>query len=219
MHFFAVERDISPISPKANPLGETVRKVALYGGGVPFVGEISIHECDEQGACLQLDDIEVTIPPKALPPEETVRIKMGVALYGPFSFDNGYQPVSPILLFCTPQNIKFNLPITFKIPHTVVDPTGLKFSFMKAKHSSKHLEKLDSKLSLNFGESPHGVASSKHCCYLCIGAQSDSASQKIKSKQKGYCLHLLIKKIDASTYRIVITATYFLQTCLRVSLL
>ncbi len=187
-----------------------------------------LHKCDVRGSSLRVDDIEVTIPPGAIPPGETVHVEMGVALYGPFSFAENYHQVSPVLWFCTQENVDFLLPVKFKLPHVFMDRIGVKLSFAKAYHSPSQKgafsfteENSDTPSMFVFGEKPYGILTSKHCCFLCIKDEVDSNSVKLKDlcTQRGYCLHILVKKKDAFTYKIVVTCTYFLQTCIRVSVI
>ena len=172
----------------------------------------------------------------AIPQGVTAHVEMGVALYGPFSFADGCQPVSPILWFCTQEGIELKLPMTVKLPHTVMEEQGIKLVFAKTKHfkdsSDKFLfKKIHSKI-----EKGHrcGTLTTKHHCFLCIQAEAKTNicsyllrlfgltgglgfSQKELLLRKGFCLHILIKKEDLFTYQIVVVCTYFLETCFRVS--
>ena len=180
---------------------------------------IKTYTCDQLGDELTADDITVTIPPGAIPEGATVHIEMGVALYVPFQFPDNHQPVSPILWFCIKEDMEPLLPVTYKLPHMITDISRVKLTFAKAGHTDNPNFELLHHNNANFTPSnPHtneygyGVLSTKHCCYLCIGAYTQG--QALKS---GYCLHTLIKKEDDSHYQILLLCTYFLKTCFEVS--
>ena len=158
-----------------------------------------------------------------VPPGLTAHVEMGVALCGPFTFSDNCQPISPIIWFCTHEKLKFKLPLTFKLPHVLMDVEGLKLSFAKTYHSPDKIkmctfEKMNPNLPTKFvsGNNPYGVLISKHHCYLCIKSPVNN-SLKDLAMRKGYCLHLFIKKADALTYHFVVVCTYFLTTCIKVS--
>ena len=168
------------------------------------------------------DDIEVTIPPGAIPDGMTAHIQMGVALHGPFEFSDGYQQVSPILWFCIKEDIELLLPIKFKIPHVLTDVTGIELTFSKADHKNYTL---DANKNRVFSFQPmtetittdcgYGILSTKHCCYLCIEARPRIDRDTLM--RKGFCLHTLIEKLPPHSYRIIHLCTYFIKTCCDVS--
>lgn len=190
---------------------------------VPFT-DIGFHTCDERGATLSIDDIEVTIPPRAIPCGVTVHLVMGVALYGPFNFSENHQPVSPILWFCILEDIELLLPIKFKLPHVVADISRVQLSFAKTNHleyDSARKEELFSFKTFSGGESNftnpteksgYGYLSTKHLCFLCIEANTNLDL----TLEKCYCLHILIEENDLKYYRTVLVCTYFLETCFKV---
>lgn len=183
-------------------------------------GTIDIHPCDVEEVTLQMDGIEVTISPNVIPQGKVVHAEMGVASFGPFTFADNCQPVSPFLWFCIQENIEFELPVTFKLPHVLRDTTGAALSFAKAGHSSNetitHFKTNDTdSANFVFERCPYGILTSNHRCFLCIQA---AASLRDLSLQKGYCLHIIIKKEDSLTYQIIIACTYFLPTCIKVCL-
>lgn len=187
---------------------------------VPFIEGLVIYKCDNEGVRLQVYDLEVTVPLNALPLGVTVHIEIGVALYGPFKFPKGCQPVSPILWFCTDQDTDFLLPITFKLPHCLLDSEEVKLSFAKADHLEQSKEfsfkSMDASPTVESAyEMLYGTISSKHHCFLCI--QAESTSSKELALKRGYCLHLLTRKVDPFMYQIIIVCTYFLETCVDVS--
>lgn len=196
---------------------------------VPFVKFIDSLTCDQRGRILSIHDIEVSIPPGAIPDGVTAHIEMGVALYGPFKFPDNHQPVSPILWFCIRENIELLLPLKFKLPHMITDIDDINLTFAKANHlkcTSKG-EFLFQTLSSNSEQSTftnasknepaYGWLSMNHSCYLCI--QANSEKYRDLASKRGYCLHILIEKqeYDSSCNRILLVCTYLLKTCLKVS--
>ena len=191
--------------------------------GVPFIEEISSHTCDHRGATLSIHDITVTIPPGAIPDEVTAHIEMGVTLYGPFKFPDNHQQVSPILWFCVQKDVKFLLPLTFRLPHVLADTSQANITFAKAGHLTYQdtmkrnmftFEPVHNRESDFTKESGYGYLSSKHCCFLCLSAENNIT--KDLALQKGYCLHILIEKRSPAYYRILLVFTYFLSTCFEV---
>ena len=189
---------------------------------IPFVDGVYTFSCNHKGRTLSIHDIEVTIPPGAIPDGVTAHIEMGVALYGPFKFPDSHHPVSPILWFCIAEGIEVLLPIKYKLPHVITDVNRVKLTFVKANHldfsydSSMNMDVFTFK-TVHAGESSiaarYGVLTTKHCCLLCIDAEHVT---KDLALQKGYCLHTLVEKVDTSSYRILLVCTYFLRTCFEV---
>ena len=101
---------------------------------IPFLGSITTHTCDKHGVELSVSDVLVSIPPGAIPDGVLAHIEMGVALYGPFVFAENHQQVSPILWFCIQEDIDLLLPITYTLPHIIVDINHVQLSFAKANH-------------------------------------------------------------------------------------
>ena len=189
---------------------------------VPFIEGIRSYSCDHHGATLSIHDITVTIPPGAIPDEVTAHIEMGVALYGPFKFPDNCQPVSPILWFCILEDIELLLPLTYRLPHVIIDMSEVNITFAKTNHltyqnSMKRdvftFEPVCIGESDFARESGYGYLSSKHCCFLCLSAENVTKDIALK---KGYCLHILIENISPSSYRILLIFTYFLKTCFEV---
>lgn len=189
---------------------------------VPFIDDVDLHTCDQHGKTLSKNDISVTIPPGAIPDGVTAHIEMGVALYGPFKFSDNHQAVSPFLWFCIQEDFKLLLPITYKLPHVIIDSSRRTLAFAKADHFKSYDSTSKRTLLFEFltdgesnftKESGFGYLTTKHSCFLCIKAQTS----RDLALEKGYCLHTLIEKIDSSSYRIFLLTTYFLSTCSEVS--
>lgn len=177
----------------------------------------TIYKCDAAGISILMDDVEVTIPPMAVPQGKVIHVEIGVSAYGPFTFANNCEPVSPILWFCTQEKTEFELPVTFKLPHILMNATEATLSFAKADHSfdkkNVPFKKLEAKCK--FG-AHHGILFSKHHCYLCIQVEANVDKLMNLSTKKGYCLHIITKKQNSLTYEIIVACTYFLTTCIKV---
>ena len=200
--------------------------------GVPFVKRGCFY-CDEKGRTMMVGDISVTIPQGALPSGVSAVAEMGVALYGPFKFHSNQQPVSPILWFCFQEEVDLLLPVEFKLAHTMADISRVQLNLIKAGHkycdctdtTSCSCEPVFSFESLSDEELvdkrfPNPTFSAEESCgyayfstkyfgFFCLEARIS----KELALEKGYCLHILIEKINSSTYRILHVCTYFLKTC------
>ena len=193
----------------------------IAGNVVPFVQDVEYHTCDKNGATFSIldHDIEVTIPPGAIPDGVVAHIEMCVAMYGPFIFPKNHQQVSPVLWFCIKEDIDLLLPIVFTVPHIISDVTHVPLSFAKANHLHisydpkffffKPVTNVNSSFVFKSG---YGQLSTRHPCLFCIQAKTS----KDLALEKGFCLHTLIEKVDSSTYRILLLCTYFLKTCFEV---
>lgn len=194
-----------------------------WSNRIPFVGGILVIGCDQKGAHFNIDDIEVTIPPGAIPPGLAIHVEIGVALYGPFSFADGCRPVSPILWFCTQEDVELQLPVVFKLPHTVVDDNGIRLSFAKCHHYDTFVfREIDADCTIEYTMDSnlrrYGILSTQHHCFLCVQAKADMSETKDLAVRNGYCLHILVKQEDSFTYRIFFVCTFLLETCFSVSL-
>ena len=182
---------------------------------VSFVDYTSAYTFDHHGTTVSIHDIEVTVPPGAIPEGIIVHIEMGVALYGPFSFPENRQPVSPILWFSIKEDVELLLPITYKVPHVIADIGSVNLMFVKAKHTSRHrnhftFEEIpDAEISTS--EPGYGSIISEHRCFLCIAA----GKTKNLALKKKYSLHVITKRKDSE---ILLACTYFLKTCFEVIL-
>jgi hypothetical protein len=187
---------------------------------VSFIDEVCVHTCDHYGVTLSKYDVQVLIPPGAVPKGAIVHIEMGVALYGPYKFPDGYQPVSPILWFCIREDVELLIPVVYTLPHVITNIDSVNLKFVKAKRQT-HKNHFDFEVlpsaDMHFKIPGYGSLTSKHACFLCIAAGNSSKVTKNLALKKGYCLHFLIKRIDSSSYRILLICTYFLETCFEVS--
>ena len=125
------------------------------------------------------NDFTLDIPRGAVPENERLTLDVGVALFGPFQFPEGFRPVSPVFWVCVRDNSTFHFSksVTVTIPHFLSlrsdeDVQSLGLTFLKAKHN-KNMEgiyefcEIDG--AMNFqASSKFGVLETSHFCSLCI---------------------------------------------------
>ena len=83
--------------------------------------------------------LTIDIPEGTIPEGSVLRLKVGMALYGPFQFQIGSFPITPILMLFPLEKITLQRPITIKLPHildqvTMHDVEALGIRVMKANH-------------------------------------------------------------------------------------
>ena len=199
---------------------------------VPFIGFISVHRCGSAGIQIKReeDDIEIEVPAGAVPEGASVNIEVGVSLYGPFQFESGRYPVSPILWICIQERTKLLKPMKIKLPHSLsTDDVGL--TFAKAGHVSQtfgnkaykfqdHVCGVDEKMQFeeaNSSDTGYGILHTMHCCFYCL--RPNSKVDYRFAAIRGYCLHVITERHPTEpTFIITFVCTYFLKTCLKVSL-
>ena len=169
------------------------------------------------------------IPEGAVAKGEKLYLEVGVTVYGPFIFSRDVQPISPILWLCPLDgDFAVNKPIQIKLPHFL---TGLNtgklqehgIAFMKANHLDKvdqcgqiYYNFQDVKGSKEFcsdGCKSYGVLAIEHCCFYCLTAKKSPEM----FRDATYCLIRIERPSPPRCYEIHFAATYFLDTCLRVS--
>lgn len=191
-----------------------------------------ILECDCDGRVYTNIDHDITlrIPKGAVPVNKKIQFEVGVAMYGPFSFPENTQPISPILWLCIlEEDVELEKPFQIILPHFL---TGLtqdrllhhQVGFAKASHNNFAFQNngqmyygfapCDTKPQfISLGHKDYGVLSPNHCCFYCILAKQTPEL----AMDAGYCL----VRIEASPtpFRIEITfsAIYFIDTCIKVS--
>ncbi len=187
------------------------------------------------------DGCSIFIPEGAVKEGTKVTLHYGVAPhspYGPFEFDEGAQPVSPILLLCPePANTVFLKPIEVTLPHFIFCETPEdcnRLSFSKARHDNfvvdnsrkiYQFEKvLDGKM-VQFtqydlkSKIPQGAATlyTQHCCYICI--QEDISEEETNSKKVFSLSQIVPKHRDyARDNQIYYCLSYHLKTCIKVTI-
>ena len=194
---------------------------------VPFIGSRQILEFNSTGAVFTgFDEIKIDIPPNAIPYGIRGRLEVGVCLYGPFMFEENYQPISPILWLCLQGNIRhLAKPIRLTLPHILPDLSeedlvSFGIRFVKANHDHvtnangervyKFQPSLDETSYYSSGGKGYGVLQTDHFCYMCLEAESTTDHEM--AKHMGYCLTCV-----QGPSTLCIFATYFLNTCLAVS--
>ncbi len=186
------------------------------------------------------DGYTITIPEGAVKEGTEITLHHGVAPhspYGPFEFDEGVQPVSPILLLCPePANTVFIKPIEVTLPHFIACETQEDFnklSFSKARHDNFRVD--NSTKIYKFGKVTDGkmihlcqydrkskiiqgaaTLYTQHCCYICI--QEKISEKETKSKKIFALAQILPKHRDYSREsRVYYCLSYHLKTCLKVT--
>ena len=202
--------------------------------GVPFLDH-HLLECDSTGReWTNVDhDITVRIPEGAVAEGEKIHFEVGVAMYGPFTFPDNTQPISPILWLCLlEENVDLKKPFQVVLPHyltglTIESIQNHNICFAKASHQIKssvhedgqihyifHKSETDSKppLALSGGKS-FGVLESKHCCFYCLLAKQ---SHELAT-EAGYCLVRMESLLSPKRNEISFAVVYFLNTCIKVN--
>ncbi len=187
------------------------------------------------------DGYSIFIPEGAVKEGTKITLHHGVAPhspYGPFDFDEGAQPVSPIILLCPePANTVFLKPIEVTLPHFIACETQKdcnNLSFSKARHDNfrvdnsrkiykfekvtdgkmVHLCQYDRKSKI-----PQGAATlyTQHCCYICI--QENISEEETNSKKVFSLAQIVPKHRDYSKEsRVYYCLSYHLKTCLKVTI-
>ena len=187
-------------------------------------------ECNSSGLDCTIDDHDITlrIPEGAVAEGEAIHFEVGVAMYGPFTFPEGTQPISPILWLCPlEEDAELKKPFQIILPHYL---TGLskeriqyhQVGFAKANHSNCTFE--DNQISYKFvhctanpvlasiGHKHYGILKSQHCCFYCLLANQTPEL----AKDSGYCLVRIEHSPMPQRDEVYFAAIYFLDTCLRV---
>ena len=189
--------------------------------GVHFFYQRTL-ECDNAGLdhTIHGHNITIRIPEGAVPPGDKLLMKVGVTLFGPFTFPENFWPISPLLQLCPSEidHYEFKKPLTVILPHFLSEKTIEKLTpgevcFTKANHNYSEengykFELIDTKpMFATSGSRNFGVLQIQHCCYLCLqkgknleGAKYNLVKIERPLQQRGE-IHFLV--------------TYFLDTCLQ----
>ena len=93
--------------------------------GEMMTSKSSLHSIDtlsftKAGMRYRNEPMGVTIDvPEGAIKEGFLDIKVGLALYGPFSYPDGLRPVSVVLLMCPQQEVTLLKPIRVILPHII----------------------------------------------------------------------------------------------------
>ena len=181
-------------------------------------------ECDDTGLEHTIDGHNVTIriPEGAIAAGEKLCLKVGVTMFGPFTFPENSWPISPILQLCPSEiNYNFRKPIIVILPHFVSKDTIEKSNpgdvcFAKAKHCNTGQERRESyqfelvdirPMFASSGSRNFGVLEIKHCCYLCLMKDKNLDGAE-------YCLVQVERPLQQKS-EVHFLVSYFLDTCLQ----
>ena len=192
-------------------------------------------ECDFNGReYTNVDhDITLRIPEGAVAKGEKIHFEVGVAMYGPFTFPDNTQPISPILWLCVLEgDARLRKPFQIVLPHYLTGLSKEKIECHQiglAKANHKDYTFIDTETSFivaykfhrcvtrpllaSTGYRSYGVLVSKHCCFYCLTAKKSPEL----AFDAGYCLVRIESCISPQRNEFYFAAIYFLETCLRVS--
>lgn len=175
-------------------------------------------------------DITLRIPQGAVADGHKIHFEIAVAMYGPFVFPENIQPVSPIIWLCLlEENAVLKKPFQLIVPHCLTGLTNGRVKFHQlcfAKANHDNCVTVDNQMTYKFeksdiepllasnGKRSYGVLISDHCCFYCLEA-TQSAELAMDA---GYCLTRIESSLSPQRSIIYFSATYFLDTCLRVKL-
>ena len=173
-------------------------------------------ECDSSGLeYANMDhEIALSIPKGAIAEGETVYFEVGVTLYGPFTFPENTQHISPILWLCALEKESLMKPFQLSLRHILINEKTHNVRFAKASHINdrytfKDCTDIDSKEIIL---DKHGILMTKHCCLYCLKA---NVTDKLSSDVR-YGLVRLEKALSNSESELLFLAVYSLNTCIKV---
>lgn len=201
---------------------------------IPFIKPVQILKFDSTGAVfVGFDEIKIDIPPNAIPDGSTGYLEVGVCLYGPFTFEKDYRPISPILWLCLQgENTHLDEPVIVTLPHILPDlsekelaSSGVRFA--TANHdcipdaSGERMYKFRPYRNIktfyysSMGKG-YGVLQTRHFCYICLESKDPQtlAAMEAKAKRSGYCLAFV-----KGPFVLLICALFNMKTCLAVSII
>ena len=197
---------------------------------VPFLDH-EILGCDSNGReyTNTMHDITLKIPEGAIVVGKKIHFEIGVTMCGPFSHQDGFRPISPIIWLCIlEEDVELKKPFQIILPHFLNEVSGEKIidyhnaQFAKASHSEYSF--IDNQLTYTFqhcdtkpqfktiGLRSYAVLEIKHCCFYCIEAKQ---TPKL-ALDASYCLIRVESPMRGQRNEVYFTAIYFLETCLRV---
>ena len=212
-------------SPHLHEL-EAVDYIDPPNSNVHFMDDIEVLQCTSSGGRYHnsVHDIQVEVPKGAVPQGMTVKLEVGVALFGAFLFPVGMKAISPILWLCAQsKQFTFRLPIEVKLPHCLqltsfADITSLQLGFMKGGHNSDGKGNIPFRYSGQATFQPHSSYCTiriNHFCYLCLTA--NCTSPQFCSKTLFCLIRVVPRPIYSCTWDINFCVAMFLNTCIEVS--
>jgi hypothetical protein len=194
---------------------------------IPFIIPPQLLEFDSSGTdFVGFDEIRIQMPPHAIPDGSTRWLEIGVCLYGPFMFEENYRPISPILWLCLQgENTRLDKPVSVTLPYILPDLSkeelgnfGVRFA--KANHDCvpdargekvyKFQPSLDKPFYYVGGGKGYATLQTDHFCFMCLTAESKITDGE--AKRVGYCFTSV-----RGPSRLHVYASYFLETCITVS--
>ena len=210
-----------------------------------FLDEIKNVQFDSFGLEHKVSgyDITVRIPESAIPKGQTVYLKVGAALNGPFKSSSGKRPISPILWLCPEGEFTLSKPIEIVLPHILTNVTTedvRKFGIQVAKTNHENFS-IPPDNQIHYMFKPFEVNEMKfesnttgnyvvmkvtHCCFLCLEAyrpeQMTPEVAQAMAKKKGYCMHCI--ECLQSPYPcwppkevIIFCVSFFMEKCIEVN--
>jgi hypothetical protein len=185
--------------------------------------------CDNNGLEFSIaeHDITLRIPKGAVSAGTTIHLEIGVTMYGPFNFVKT-RPISPIFWLCIREDASLEKPLQIILPHFLPGLTsenshfyGVRFA-KATHHQSSAAEEVTYDFSrcetkpyfASSGFRHYGILQTKHCCFYCIEAKF--------TPELAHEADYYLAQIELSSnpkYEIHYCAIYFLETCIRVSML
>ena len=180
-----------------------------------------VLECDHSGLnhTIPNHDINLIIPDAAVSKGEIIHFELGITMLGPFKFYENARPISPIVWLCVlEEEYQLMAPFQVALPHYL---TRNKFKHHKVQFAkAEHKEHIGKDESIQYSFHPCGsqpalddrgraVLTSKHFCFYCLEKERTHEPESAIS----YCL----AHVKTSPNEVVLLATYFVPTCLQVS--
>ena len=162
-------------------------------------------------------NITLRIPKGAIDSQEYIFIKVGVLMFGPFSFPKNTQPISPILWLCPSNNCQLKKPLQIILPHCLSNQAMERIGsndiwFAKVKHNDYQRNEFQiinrKPLFASSGSKNFAILQIQHFCYYCL------ISGAVKDGDIEYCLVHIERSIQQRS-EIHFLVVYFLDTCLR----
>ena len=202
-----------------------------FAASVPFLKPIEVISVTSKGAEYSCEEygVRVKVPEGALPLLMHSTLEVGIASHGPFEFPTGMIPISPILWICIPHESLLLKPVEITLPHCLTDisendPIKDDIGFLKANHHNDYTINSNGKKVYQFREAEgevtfpdanNGVLYTKHFCFECLKVNVTPES----TRKRGYCFIYGIPKPWPNLSAVInIGITYYLQTCIEVSI-
>ena len=186
---------------------------------VPFLDH-QLLECDSRGQeyTNAMHNITFVVPEGAVDHGKKIHFEVGVTMYGPFNYQEGFRPISPIVWLCLLEE-----DIELKKPFQLIEQIyHHNVQFAKANHFKFNF--LGNQMTYTFchcdikphfksiGPKSYAVLEANHCCFYCIEAKQ---THKL-ALDAGYSLVRVESPLRGHKNEVYFAAIYSLETCLRV---